>query len=403
MTEKIINSIQNDAEYKQFREQWRVCEIFERQNGADASLSAKSGNGWMNIEMLRVTAHDDEPDEEVRQEYIDFQLEQAGDRLRVMDKFRNSRHILPCDTAVHTLPAASGEQDFHYFTAVYAHVSGGELQPVGTSFSGSAKELRKLAVEICKALAEFHEEDELHQFIHPDNIFLTSEGNYCLGRAGLKQDAEKLRKSDLYPQESYDAQSDILMLGKCLAMLISSNEELQNGRDKEIRRLSVIIERACAWDKSARYQSAEAMLRDLEKNSLIGKKTLFFVIGGALLLILLGCLLAAFLGRSADAPAPDEESSVTETAAETTQKGEATPGDANGDGTLDALDAAKILEMSAGSAFEELSAEELAVYDLNDDGEVNAVDSALLLGYSAYTVMGGTDSLSQYMTDRTEG
>lgn len=82
---------------------------------------------------------------------------------------------------------------------------------------------------------------------------------------------------------------------------------------------------------------------------------------------------------------------------------EAVPGDVNGDGSVDAADAAKILEIAASiGAGENVPEDELNAADLDGDGEVTAMDAALLLRYSADSGSGAVqESFGDYMTART--
>ncbi len=57
------------------------------------------------------------------------------------------------------------------------------------------------------------------------------------------------------------------------------------------------------------------------------------------------------------------------------------PGDVNGDGVANSLDAAQILKHDAGLA--ELTEEQLAKADANGDGKVNSLDAALVLKHDA--------------------
>ena len=72
----------------------------------------------------------------------------------------------------------------------------------------------------------------------------------------------------------------------------------------------------------------------------------------------------------------------------------------NGDGSVNANDAAEILVAAAriGAGSDSgLTAEELAAGDVNGDGATDATDAATVLRYAAYVGSGGNDTLREWL------
>lgn len=420
MTEQMLNAIKHDEEFQDFRKNWTLDAVHERKNGFDASLVSRTAKGWMEATQLTANTDENEKDEEMRQEWVDFYLEQAEERLLLTGKFPNCKYILPCEAAIHTLHS-SKKKDAYFFTVHYSN--NGALVPIGKQYTADSKETRKLAMDICRALSEIHGADSVHKNICPENIFRLENGTYCLGRAGIEEDAEHLKKKGFYPHEKYDVQSDIFMLGQCLTR-IHQTENMSSG---EARKMTAIINKACHSDSSLRYQTAEEMLAALENR--IDKKKIFLfagIGGAAVLLILLGCVLAAALGSkpkpekpqdsvtesvtdpaATEAPSESKETepTTTEAATEPTTTETAPPetkepqGDPNNDGRVDVFDAVKVLEISVSG---NIDGEDGKNYDFNGDGEVNVMDSVDLLRYSAYVAAGGTESFTDFIADKEE-
>lgn len=423
MTEQILNAIKHEEEYRDFRKKWSQKQIHERTNGFEAALSSSEGKGW--IEVTRLTAQPDqnEPDEEVRQEWVDYRLEQAEKRLCLTNGFSDSRYILSCDAAVHTHSSEDRKEDLYYFTAVYTHRSAGEISPIGKNYTADSKDTLKLAIDMCQALTELHNADVLHKNICPANIFKAEDGSYCLGRPGIEDDVESLKKSGFYPRGTYDVQSDIFMLGQCLSRI----HQPENLSAKTTKRLTEVINKASDPEPYMRYQSAQEMLEALQKRG--GSKKIYVGagIGVAVVAVLVAaCLVVpSLLGRKlpqktetqeTQATEPAETQKETETQAqsethdETTEKpapetkpsvqtpSTAILGDPNGDGNVDALDAVNLLQLTAGGDFSGTEAH----FDYNEDGEVNVKDAVELLAYSAYASSGGTELFSEYLANKED-
>ena len=163
-------------------------------------------------------------------------------------------------------------------------------------------EVVRLGIDICKALEVCHRKNIIHRDIKPQNIFISDNGDFKLGDFGIARTMEKttggMSKKGTYkymaPEvfrgDDYDQTADIYSLGIVLYSLLNGNRgpflpapparvtpaDEENARMRRFRgeelppianagmMLSYIIGKACAFDPSARYQSAREFRSDLE-------------------------------------------------------------------------------------------------------------------------------------------
>ena len=173
----------------------------------------------------------------------------------------------------------------------------------------SVDEVVKLGMDICRALILCAKNGIIHRDIKPDNIYVSSSGDYKLGDFGIARQLEKstafmskkgtysYMAPEVYKGENYGATCDIYSLGLVMYRLLN-NSRLPflpaapapiSPEDREraiIRRmkgeafpapdaadpeLQRIVLKACAFDPVQRYPSAEAMYQDLLIYSIGGK------------------------------------------------------------------------------------------------------------------------------------
>ena len=165
--------------------------------------------------------------------------------------------------------------------------------------------VRKLASDICQALAFCQTKRLIHRDIKPGNVFVDSLGHYKLGDFGVARTAEKTISNmskqgtenymapEVYFGRQYGPNVDIYSLGIMLYRLMNKNRlpfyplppAFPKHSDREqsmIRRLrgevlpkpcdasdefASIILKACHADPDKRYHTAEEMLSDLQKKT----------------------------------------------------------------------------------------------------------------------------------------
>lgn len=166
------------------------------------------------------------------------------------------------------------------------------------------QETAKLGVDICEALTACEKSRIIHRDIKPANIFVDKYGNFKLGDFGIAHQMENTQSTlsqkgtEMYmaPEVRFGMQKgsyniDIYALGLVMYRLLNENrmpfepmpreKEMLSPGDREkalLHRLNgeeiplpskadpelgKIVLKACAYDKEARYQSAEEMKQEL--------------------------------------------------------------------------------------------------------------------------------------------
>jgi len=137
--------------------------------------------------------------------------------------------------------------------------------------------VRKIALDIGKALEYVHSLGIVHCDVKPNNFLVSSDGKYKLcdfnisGHSGKKRYASGTfgyTAPEVYSSSLYDSRSDIYSFGKSL-------ERLANDASPEF---SEIISRACADDLRDRYRTVTEMLMDisvLERNYYVSPEEYF--------------------------------------------------------------------------------------------------------------------------------
>ena len=160
----------------------------------------------------------------------------------------------------------------------------------------------RIGKDICNALVLCKKHEIVHRDIKPQNIFVSSNGDYKLGDFGIAKTVErtmggtkigtyKYMAPEVYNNQPYGSAADIYSMGLVLYWLLNERRmpfmplppaKLGAGMDEEVRHrrlsgeklpepahgsaaLQQIVLKACAYDPKDRYSSAAAMLEDLNK------------------------------------------------------------------------------------------------------------------------------------------
>lgn len=167
-----------------------------------------------------------------------------------------------------------------------------ELKTYHLQKQGSPKEqpedlekILAIGIDLCDALIVMHKNSIIHQDIKPQNIFLDHD-NYCLGDLGIAREEDNrqyfLEGTPAYwsPEQGngqvVDHRCDIYSLGLVLYELadtvpMSAHYEERMHTDKKLPELKtdvpeglkMILQNACEYEPSLRYQSAETFKNDL--------------------------------------------------------------------------------------------------------------------------------------------
>ncbi len=178
---------------------------------------------------------------------------------------------LPKVEATYSLP--------DYYVVVYDYVPGPTLEErvVGKG-KLVLKEAVSLALDVCEAAAALHSRGVIHRDLSPRNVIVSADGAHLidLGIArmrveGATRDTAFLGTRGFASPEQYgfaqtDARSDVYAIGKLLGYMLTgvqpdedAYETLLTNSSEVDARCAVCVQRACAFEPSARYQSAEEM------------------------------------------------------------------------------------------------------------------------------------------------
>ena len=170
------------------------------------------------------------------------------------------------------------------FVVVYDYVPGEGLEEyVAERGALSAAEAVRLAGTVCEAAQALHEHGIVHRDIAPQNVIVARDGAHLID-LGIAQigDGNGAREEEHFgtwgfsAPEQYgfaetDARSDVYSLGRLLGYMLTgarpddeAYERLLADGETEAPALRAVVERACAFEPSARYQSAAALGQALE-------------------------------------------------------------------------------------------------------------------------------------------
>ncbi len=165
------------------------------------------------------------------------------------------------------------------FVVVYDYVPGQTLEEQVTARRRlGAAEAVSLASDICEAASALHSCGIIHRDLSPRNVIVAADGAHLvdLGIArmrveGATRDTTSLGTHGFASPEQYgfaqtDARSDVYAIGKLLGYMLTGLQP--DGEEYEARladaamvdaALASVVRRACAFEPSARYQTAEQM------------------------------------------------------------------------------------------------------------------------------------------------
>ncbi len=163
-------------------------------------------------------------------------------------------------------------------------------------------EILKLGIDLCKALEICRKKKIIHRDIKPENIFVSEFGDFKLGDFGIARTMEKTSgmshkgtyaymAPEVYSDKAYNEKADIYSLGIVLYWLLNGKRtpflplypqpiHVQD-RDNAVKKrmsgeaiplpvnaqdsLGEAVLKACAFEQSDRYESAEVFRKVLEK------------------------------------------------------------------------------------------------------------------------------------------
>ncbi len=166
------------------------------------------------------------------------------------------------------------------FVVVYDYVPGTPLQELVGEGGLSEEEILRYACQVCEAAAALHEQGIIHRDIAPKNVIVAGDGAHLidLGIARFRvedarRDTSQLGTWGFASPEQYgfaqtDARSDLYSIGRLIGYMLTGVMPGGDDYDNALAdstvvspTLKAIVDSACAFEPSARYQTARE-LRD---------------------------------------------------------------------------------------------------------------------------------------------
>ena len=222
-------------------------------------------------------------------------LEDIVREYQLMAEMKGHTNIVYCDD-IQCIPKDKDEFGWDIYIKMEL------LSPLVKSLGQieTEKDVIRLGVDICSALVLCERRDILHRDIRPQNIFISRDGDYKLGDFGIAKMVEQTSGGtkigsfnymapEVFNYEPYGHAADIYSLGLVMYWLLNeqrmpfvslppevpSAEEINVSRKRRFRgeklpapvhgsdMLKQIVLKACEFDPSARFSSAEEMLARL--------------------------------------------------------------------------------------------------------------------------------------------
>ena len=168
------------------------------------------------------------------------------------------------------------------FVVVYDFIPGDTLESYVEEAGPLPQERAfSLAADVCEAAQVLHEQSVIHRDISPRNVIVSADGAYLidLGIARLRvegatRDTASLGTWGFASPEQYgfkqtDARSDVYSIGCLLGYMVTGARPDADGYEEALGASAVsercrnIVRKACAFEPSARYQSAAELAADL--------------------------------------------------------------------------------------------------------------------------------------------
>lgn len=181
--------------------------------------------------------------------------------------------FLPCVWATYELP--------NEFVVVYDYIAGTTLKDhISSNGALAPREAVGLIENVCSAAKALHNHGVIHRDISPSNVIVSHDGAHLidLGIASTRfacenYDEEHYGTWGFAAPEQYgfaqtDARSDVYPIGRLLGCMLTGIAPDDEAYEQRLRdpdavppALSGVVARACAFEPSGRYQTAEEFAR----------------------------------------------------------------------------------------------------------------------------------------------
>ena len=171
------------------------------------------------------------------------------------------------------------------FVVVCDYVPGDSLENlVSQRGTLAVDEAISITLNVCEATEAIHARNIIHRDLSPANIIIAADGAHIIDfniarlyTAGETKDTNKLGTFGFASPEQFgfaptDARSDVYSIGRLLGFMLTgirpdddSYETSLNAVLNTLPNLQTVLKRACAFEPSSRFQSAQALSSALEE------------------------------------------------------------------------------------------------------------------------------------------
>ncbi|MCM1132863.1 MAG: dockerin type I domain-containing protein [Ruminococcus flavefaciens] len=364
--DRIIRKIMLDDTFKPLRERYIVDLKQRDENYALFELLTSNfkpnKHYFMRAEILQAVESINDESAEI----LDYKILKINQRIRL-----NSDLTLNTDSmvryisdaySVRLLAMRDEQRTIYYLLYTYEPLDSLAELTASRKLSYSTEDAVKNALIICIAVKQCHKVGIFHNDIVPENIFVSQNGEYKLGKIDMKNFVNYIdpnhpsRDSSITNEPS--VQNDIYMLGRLIGFMADNASRKNQLLNSRLRKIAEKSRR-----KKGGYRSVDEIIGDLQKPSAKYFK-LAIPVTAVLTIALAGAGIFAFAHFS----------------------GKDVLGDVNGDGVINQSDVAELQSIYSALAVskKELTEKEKSVCDINADGYVDVRDTAILIDYISY-------------------
>lgn len=372
--DRIIRKIMLDDTFKPLHEKYIIDLKYHDDNSAVFEIltsNFKPNKHYiMKAEILYIMENINNQSNEI----LDYKILKINQRIRLNNDFNANtdsmiKYILN-DYSI-KLFAMNDEYQRTIYYLLYIHEYIASLAQLTETrkLSYSTEDAVKNALTICNAIKQCHKVNICHNDIVPENIFVSSDSEYKIGKIDMRNFVNFLDSShqshNLSITNELSVQNDIYMLGKTIGFMADNASR----KDKFLHnRLMRISEKSCR--KKGGYRNVDEIISNLQK---LSSKFIKFVIPVSVIAVIVLTGFGIFsISRFSD---------------------KKILGDVNGDGIINQTDVVELQSaysslLTSGGEFTE---QELAKFDINSDGSVDVRDASVLMAYIDYIVKNNTD------------
>lgn len=376
--DKIIKKIMLDNTFEPLREKYIIDLKYRNDNSVVFDLLTSNfkpnKHYFMKAEILHVVDNINDESAEI----LDYKILKINQRIRLNNDLNvNTDYMIKYVSNSYSIKLLAMNDEYqriiYYLLYIYESIESLAQLADTRELSYSTEDAVKNILSICNAVNECHKVNICHNDIVPENIFVSYDCDYKIGKIDMKNFLNFTDTShpsyDLSITNELSVQNDIYMLGKVIKF-IAENATRKNQLLHS--KLIKISEKACK--KKYGYRNVNEIISDLQKPH---SNYIKFIIPVAVLIIVVLTGAGIFSFRYF--------------------AGKNISGDINGDGRINQADVFELQDIysNLSTMDKEFTVQEKAKYDINADGYIDMRDVSLLMDYISYMQENNTDMTMQ--------